>query len=132
MTLSAPAANAVIAQNDSSLAARGCTFDSTHGWGYAIDFSWNAPPNLKGVKRYELVLQRGTASPMVFDVPGSAATSFTDVACNNFVIDQNLTGWHWQVSALNNGKKVIAISEQRPLEFAPCRLADGSACNAPA
>jgi hypothetical protein len=132
MTLNLPAANAVIAQNDSSLSARGCIFDAARGWGYAIDFSWNSPPSLKGVKRYELVLQQGTAAPLVFDVPGSTTTSFIDVACNSFVIDGNLAGWHWQVSALNTGKKVIAISEQRPLEFAACRLADTSACNAPA
>jgi hypothetical protein len=132
MTLSAPTANVVIPQNDSSLSTRGCTLDPARGWGYAIDFSWNSPPNLKGVKRYELVLQRGNAAPLVFDIPGSTTTSFSDVACNSFVIDNNLTGWHWQVSALNTGKKVIAISEQRPLEFAACRLADNSACSAPA
>jgi hypothetical protein len=48
------------------------------------------------------------------------------------IIDNNLTAWHWHVTALDNGKKVVATSEQRAITFGPCRLANGTTCNAPA
>ena len=128
MTLIAPAANAVITQNDPSLAGRCSPDATTRGYGYVIDFSWNLPPDLTHVKRYELVLQHDTTGiPIVFN-----ATSFQYLACNAFVIDNNLFNWHWQVSALNNGKKVIAVSAPSPFfSFALCRLASNALCNAP-
>jgi len=124
LVLSSPAADAVIAQNNSSI---GCSPDANRGSGFSIAFSWVAPA-IKTVKGYELILQHGTATPALDVRVTTAAYTFT--ACNAFVIDANLTGWHWQVKTLNNGKKVLATSEARPLSFAPCRLADGvTACH---
>ena len=128
LTLTAPGSGATIVQNDPTI---GCTLDANRGYGYAIDFSW-VNPQLKGVKRYRLVVQHGSA-PAVLDVIVPIGTTYRWVPpCGSFVIDSNLTGWHWQVTALNNGTKVIASSEQRPFSFAPCRLVDTTPCNAPA
>ena len=124
LTLNTPASSAVIAQNDSST---GCTFNANRGYGFVNNFSWT-DPQLKGVHRYELVLQHGASTPALDVIV--TGTSYQDLACNAFVIDNNLSNWHWQVSALNNGKKVIALSEQRPLSFAPC-LVSGVPCSAP-
>ena len=126
LALITPLANAVIVQNDPST---GCTLDANRGYGTVINFSW-VNPHLKGVKRYRLVVQRTGASSAALDVIVTG-TSFRWLSCNGFVIDFNLTGWHWQVTALNNGTKVIAISELRPFSFAPCRLATGAVCSAP-
>ena len=126
LTLTAPGSGATIVQNDPTI---GCTLDANRGYGYAIDFSW-VNPQLKGVKRYRLVVQHGSA-PAVLDVIVTG-TSYRWLVCHGFVIDVNLAGWHWQVTALNNGTKVIAISELRPFSFAPCRLVDTTPCNAPA
>ena len=126
LTLIAPAPVAIIVQNDP---LTGCALDANRGYGFEIDFSWvNA--QLKGVKRYELVVQRTGSTLAALDVIVTA-TSFRFRSCQGFVIDGNLTGWHWQVTALNNGTKVIAISELRPFSFAPCRLATGAVCSAP-
>ena len=126
LALTTPAADAVIVQNDPST---GCTLDANRGYGFVINFSW-VNPQLKGVKRYRLVVQRTGSTSAALDVIVTA-TSFRWVVCNGFVIDGNRTGWHWQVTALNNGTKVIAISELRPFSFAPCRLATGAVCSAP-
>ena len=125
LALTTPAADAVIVQNDQST---GCTLDANRGYGFVINFSW-VNPQLKGLKRYELVVQHG-ANSAALDVIVTA-TSYRWLNCNAFVIDTNLTGWHWQVRALNNGTKVIAISEQRAFSFATCRLATGAVCSAP-
>ena len=126
LALIAPAAGANIVQNDPST---GCALDANRGYGFVINFSWvNA--QLKGVKRYEPVVQDGSA-PAALDVIVTNGTNHRWVVCNGFVIDRNLAGWHWQVTALNNGTKVIAISELRPFSFAPCRLATGAVCSAP-
>ena len=125
LALIAPTSGAIIVQNDPST---GCSADANRGYGFVVDFSW-VNPQLKGVKRYRLVVQHGSA-PAALDVIVTA-TSFRWVVCNGFVIDGNRTGWHWQVTALNNGTKVIAISELRPFSFAPCRLATGAVCSAP-
>ena len=124
MALNLPVSGAVITQNDS---LTGCTFDATRGYGFVIDFSW-IKPQLKGLKQFRLVLQHGTATPALDVIV--AGTSFQYLACNAFVIDGNTSGWLWQVSALNNGKKVIALSEQRPLSFGLCRVS-GLPCSAP-
>ena len=126
LTLNAPVSVVPVTQNDSTL---GCNFDSNRGYGYAIDFSWTAPP-IKNLHRYELVLQHVGGTSPALDVVVTG-TSYRLLACNAFVIDTNLTNWYWQVSALNNGHKVLALSEQRALSFAPCRLAGGFLCNAP-
>ena len=126
MALNLPASGAEITQNDQSLSSR-CPANANSGYGFVIDFSW-INPQLKGLKRYELVLQHGTATPALDVIV--AGTSFQYLACNAFVIDGNTSGWQWQVSALNNGKKVIALSEQRPLSFGLCRVS-GLPCSAP-
>ena len=126
LALIAPASGAIIVQNDQST---GCSADANRGYGFVIDFSW-VNPQLKGLKRYRLVVQDGSA-PAALDVIVTNGTNHRWVVCNGFVIDGNLTGWHWQVTALNNGTKVIAISELRAFGFAPCRLATGAACSAP-
>jgi len=126
LALTTPAADAVIVQNDPST---GCTLDANRGYGFVINFSW-VNPQLKGLKRYELVVQRTGSALAALDVIVTG-TSFQWRACNAFVIDGNLTDWHWQVTALNNGAKVIARSEQRAFSFATCRLATGAVCSAP-
>ena len=124
LALTTPAADAVIVQNDPST---GCTLDANRGYGFVINFSW-VNPQLKGLKRYELVVQRTGSTLAALDVIVTG-TSYRWLNCNAFVIDSNLTGWHWQVRALNNGTKVIAISELRAFSFASCRLADTTACH---
>ena len=128
LTLNLPLSAATVTQNDSATASLGCTFDANRGYGFVIDFSWTAP-QVKVLKHYELVLQHGTSTPALDVIV--TGTSYRDLACNAFVIDGNLTGWHWQVSALGNGKKVVALSESRPLSFAQCRLASTAPCSAP-
>ena len=124
LSLNLPAANEVVAQN---VSGTGCIADPNRGSGFIIDFSWT-DPQLKGVHRYELVLQHvgGTGPTLDVIVTG---TSFHYATCS-FVIPNNESNWYWQVSALNNGHKVLAQSVQRPLSFAPC-LVGSTPCSAP-
>ena len=128
ITLVAPAAGAVVTQNDPSLATK-CPANATRGLGYVIEFSWKAV-GLANVAGFQVVMQHGSGTPIVLDVDGSTTTSLSALSCNTFVIDNNLTGWHWQVNALNNGKQVVVSSQQRAFTFGPCRLANGTPCNA--
>jgi len=129
LSLNLPSASAVVVQNDP--ATTGCAANATSlGFsGFVIDFSWTAP-QVKGVHRYEVVMQHGN-SPRALDVIVTTGTSYHWDACSSYVIDANLSDWHWQVTALGNGgHKALAISEARPISFAACRLADGTtACS---
>jgi hypothetical protein len=131
IALVAPAANAIVTQNDPALATK-CPAGSPRGNGYDLEFSWTGPADLARVDHFEVVLQHGTSIPIVFEVDDATATSLSALQCNTFVTDTNRGGWHWQVKALDNGKKVLASSEQRSFTFGPCQLANGTACNAPA
>ena len=52
--------------------------------------------------------------------------------CNSFVADHNLDGWEWTVTAVDAGWNPVASSPVGLFKFAPCRLADGRSCSAPA
>jgi Tol biopolymer transport system component len=127
IALSTPPAHATIVQNDPST---GCSPKATWGYGHVVHFAWTAPL-LEGLSGYQLVVRHvGALNPAV-DVR-VATPSFTWSACNAFVADPNLDNWHWQVTALDEANRVIAVSEQRAVRFLPCRLADGkTACSAP-
>ena len=59
--------------------------------------------------------------------------NFAWTSCNSFVSQHNLGDWHWQVTGLDRDGHVIAVSEERPLRFGSCLLADGrTGCSAPA
>ncbi len=129
LTLVTPAANAVVTQNDPALKTA-CTASATRGLGYDIEFSWTVPTGLATLSGFQLVMQHGSSTPIVLDLDGATTTSFSNLSCNTFVIDNNLSGWHWQVNAIGNGKQVLVTSERRAFSFGPCRLANGSPCNA--
>ena len=44
-----------------------------------------------------------------------------------FVIDSNLSGWHWQVTTFDVHGKLLETSELRSFSFTPCRVT-GQAC----
>jgi len=121
-----PAPSVVITQNDP---ATGCANDATRGFGFRITFDWSDSKILKGKQTYTLTVQHAGALPDTFD--GLKTTSFDDLECGSFVVDQNLSNWTWQVSVINAKGEVRGTSEKRPFSFAPCRLSSGLACNAP-
>ena len=126
IALDTPAAGATIVQNDPST---GCAPNATYGYGHVVHFEWTARA-VKGLGEYRLVVQHvGSLNPAL-DVR-VATPSFTWGSCGSFVADPNLDNWHWQVTALDKANQVIAVSEQRAIRFLPCRLADGTPCNAP-
>jgi hypothetical protein len=126
IALGMPTAGATIVQNDPST---GCSPNATRGYGYVVHFEWTAP-SLEGLFLYELVVRNINALNPALDDRVTTA-SFTWTSCNSFVTDGNLAGWHWQVTATDTANRVIAVSEQRAIRFLPCRLADGTPCNAP-
>lgn len=129
VTLIAPAADVVIVQNDSALAAV-CPFNPTYGYGFRITFDWTDYQPASRVKTYTVELHHGaTTFFSSLDTTGREST-YDYIACNNFVIDSNLTGWYWQVIVHGKGP-AVQDTEHRPLSFGSCRLADNSACNAP-
>jgi probable HAF family extracellular repeat protein len=124
--LGEPSPDTAVPQDDAST---GCPAHGTRGYGFQVTFSWSARL-LQNVGQYRLVVSHGAATTPALDVT-LTEDRYWWPDCNAFVADSNLTGWHWRVSALDFMNNVIAISEPRPLQFLPCRLADGSACNAP-
>lgn len=126
-TLDNPAPNAVITQNDP---ATGCTLDPTRGYGFMITFDWTSLRTL-GAKTFTLVLQHTGAIAPALHEEGLTDTTYALVDCNSFVVDQNLANWYWQVLLVNANGQTRALSERRPLSFAPCRLSSGLPCNAP-
>lgn len=121
-----PSLDTAVPQDDAST---GCPAHGTRGYGFQVTFSWSARL-LQSVGQYRLRVGHGVAATPALDVT-LIDDHYRWSDCNAFVADGNLTGWQWQVSALDLVNNVIAISEPRPLQFVPCRLADGSACSAP-
>jgi len=135
ITLTNPASGYVIPQNNTAI---GCTADPNRGSGFQVVFNWSATginPKynlLSQIDGYRLVLQHfGSTSPALDVVVPASQNTYTDTACGAFVIDSNLTNWTWQVSAVKGGSSK-GDSELRPISFAPCRLANGAPCTAPA
>jgi hypothetical protein len=130
VTLIAPAADVVIVQNDPALQTICSGINPAYGNGFRITFDWTDYEPVSKVKTYTVELHHGaTIFSTSLDTTGAEST-YDYIACGNFVTDSNLTGWYWQV--IVNGKgPAVQDPEQRPFSFAPCRLADGSACNAP-
>ena len=127
-----PINNAAVAQNS---AAIGCSLlpgpDALRGFGFQIVFDWSDVVAPAGVAGYRISARKvGAALPIVDNVLVTAAT-YTLTSCNSFVADDGLTGWEWTVHAIDHGQQVSPISTGQ-FSFAPCRLADGSACRAPA
>jgi hypothetical protein len=119
-----PVSNAQIPQNDSS---NGCSLNPNaprRGFGYKISFDW---ANVSGATQYNLVVQHQGATIPLVDVVVSQS-SYLLVQCGGFVIDSNLTNWHWQVRSFTNNISGD-FSSARPFEFLACRLLDGTACD---
>jgi len=129
VTLLAPAADAVIVQNDLALAAV-CPFNPTFGYGFRITFDWTDYQPESKVKFYTVELHHGASTFFTSLATTGPVSTYDYIACNSFVIDSNLTGWYWEVIVDGKGK-VVQNPEQRPLSFAPCLLTGGFACNAP-
>jgi hypothetical protein len=125
ITLIDPAADIVVTQNDP---ATGCTFNPTYGYGYMITFDWSSSKPVVNKQTYTLTLQHGSNVPIVLD--GLTTSTEVLIDCNSFVIDANLSGWHWQVSQVSGSGRVRGVSAQRAFSFGPCRLSSGQACNA--
>ncbi len=125
IALATPRAGAWIAQNVPSTA---CAPQPGRGSGFTVRFAW-AGPGAPGASHYRLVVQRAGFHPAL-DVT-TASPGYTWTSCNAFVADSNLAGWHWHVAAVDEHGRETAASEWRPIGFLPCRLTDGTACNAP-
>ena len=122
VTLRHPAANEVIPQNDSTI---GCPLNPTYGYGFKIRFGWS-PTTVPNFSHYHLVVQHGS-SPASID-EDVHQHHFKDLECASFVLDSNLSGWHWQVTTFDGNGNLVETSELRSFSFAPCRLSGGAAC----
>jgi hypothetical protein len=122
VTLKKPAANAVIAQNDPTI---GCPSDPTHGSGFELKFTWSRA-TARNFSYYHLMVQHGASSPIIDD--DLRPHRFASVNCGNFVIDSNLSGWHWQVTMFDRKGRLLETSELRSFSFAPCRV-NGQVCS---
>lgn len=126
-TLLTPIDNAVIQQN---VAASGCPANPTRGFGLRIAFDWTDASSTNGILRYQLtVTPAGAASPTTDTYVDKS--EFTYISCNSFVIDEHLPGWQWRVRAQDTRGNYSDWTPTGTFQFAPCRLADGTACYAP-
>jgi hypothetical protein len=133
--LLSPEDNAVFAQNDPTI---GCPAHPTRGYGFRTSFDWK---DVEGASEYRIVFhQRDARFPAIERTVTSS--EFAETMCNAFVADQNREHWNWQVIALasvavpgDSGtarRDTVLMSTSREYSFAPCRLANGAACYAPA
>jgi hypothetical protein len=93
-----------------------------------ITFTWrvSAPADIAA---YRLLVQhRGSTIPLVNAGLGGDSTTATYRSCDAYVADANLDGWEWSVTAVNRNGVDIAYAHGT-FSFAPCRLADGTACH---
>lgn len=122
--LVSPAANAVIPQNRSDIGCSLISGQEIRGHGLQILFDW---ADVAGAVSYDIFATDVDARIPIVNTTVTGS-QYTHTACNSFVADGNLEGWIWRVRARDNAGNVGAWSEDRPFSFAPCRLADGTAC----
>lgn len=133
--LLSPEDDAVFAQNDPTL---GCPANATRGYGFRTSFDWK---DVDGAAVYRIIFrQRDARFPAI---ERTVTTSdFAETRCNAFVADMNREHWSWQVIALGSitvprdsgtaSRDTVLMSTTREYSFAPCRLANGAPCYAPA
>jgi len=124
--LISPTSASLIIQNNPDI---GCALSAepTRGYGYRVAFDW---ADVAGATGYEIFAEHaGAAVPIVNTTTEGSSHTFT--SCNSFVVDGNLTGWHWRVRALGSGDAVGPWSAFVDFAFAPCRLPDQTACHVP-
>ena len=130
--LLAPVANAEIVQNDPALATV-CTdagLNATHGYGFRITFDWTDYLPATKVKNYTLEFHHGLSDPPL--LVDTTASTYDYIACNAFVIDTNVSDWHWTVTVVGKGQTVpVQNPESRAFTFSLCRLSNLSPCIAP-
>lgn len=131
-----PLPNAIIAQNNPSI---GCACDLNRGCGFEIIFDWNDYQLTNKFGSFTLEAFHAGSALAALREEGLTASTFTWQACQAFVIDTNLDNWFWEVTAFDKAGNFLNDSigsgpgaAQRPFSFAPCRLASGAGCNAPA
>lgn len=122
--LVSPQQDAVIPQNVPSI---GCPADPARGYGFVIEFAWTASEQ-KAIVGYQLESRSSYATIPIVSATVSG-TSYTYLSCNGFVDDVNLDGWYWRVRTVDDQGNVGAWT-QATFSFAPCRLADRTACYA--
>jgi hypothetical protein len=100
-------------------------------YGFQIVFEWEAPtPAPPDGYSYEIISQVNGASNAAVHVfaPGPQRTH-TVTECNAYVPDANLTGWTWQIRAVDGAFQPVSDwSPAAQYQFAPCVLADGTPC----
>jgi hypothetical protein len=107
----------VIPQNDPT---SGCPFDVSAGAGFRIAFDWTDASAAGGIAGYEIYLQNETASlPRINS--STTTSSYVDLGCKTYVVDQYLEGWIWRVRAVDRTGQFGEWSERR-FSFAPCRI----------
>jgi len=124
ITLLSPAANVVVAQNDT---ATGCPATPTHPYGYMITFSWSDSP-LRNGSTYTVQIQHAGSSFPIVVGEGLTTSTYAFVDCNGFIVDANLSNWSWEVMRVRGNGAVARVSAQRPFSFGPCRVSGGGAC----
>lgn len=127
-TLIEPIENQIIQQNNPDI---GCPFLNNRGFGFEIFFDWSDSESSNGISGYQLFVMGSNATIPLIDT-FVTESEFTDLGCNGFVIDSNLMGWEWTVQAVDNKGNLSDVSETQTFQFGPCRLEDGTPCNAPA
>jgi hypothetical protein len=124
--LISPPAGAAVPQNVQSL---GCPAHPYRGYGFALRFDWKDATHARGSPSYEIVVEARTA---VYAAVQTATTEseWEGTFCNGFVIDRNLNGWEWKVTARAANGDVL-WTEAREFRFEPCRHPGGVPCTAP-
>jgi hypothetical protein len=116
-----------IIQNDST---SGCPLDPTKGYGYEIFFDWTDSDSPNGISGYRLHVQHKDSQYPIVDT-FVTTSDYTYTSCNGFITDANLYDWEWRVQAEDNLNNPSLWSNTGVFQFEPCRLEDGSSCNAP-
>ncbi len=121
-----PINNDIIQQNNPNI---GCPFDQTRGFGFRLFFDWTDATSPNGIRGYHLFAMRiGAIFPIIDTFVQDS--NFTELSCNSFVIDSNLNDWIWTVQAEDNLGNLSSVATD-VFMFEPCRLADGTPCDAP-
>jgi hypothetical protein len=112
-TLTAPADQAYIPQNDSST---GCPNDPVWGYGLRIQFSWNRVPDAAG---YRIHMAHPNAfAPFVDEVVPTAQHEVRRCTTAMGYLDN----WKWKVRALGQGGIEGEWSQVRTVNFTDCQL----------
>jgi hypothetical protein len=121
-----PIGGIMVRQNDPTT---GCAFDTTHGYGFALNIEWDAPPHGGPVQDYTIAVADGAGTELIAPFYAhTSTTSYRLVRCNHHVLAGSERRARVAVAAESTGFFTRSAYAVTRFDFQSCADAGVPAC----